>query len=274
MNDMFNSPLTQSKPSEKADVFKKLHYSEDLLVLPNIWDVAGATLLEETGYRAVATASAAIARANGYRDGENIPFDLVLSILSQIVKAVGVPVTADIESGYASDAATLKTNIRKLIGTGVAGINMEDSDPRTRRLLSIEAQAERIRLIRRVAEREGVRLFINARTDVYLLHSDLQSETLLEQTIERGKAYVDAGADAIYPILVKDEVSIATLVEELSVPVNILATTGVPDIQVLRKLGVARVSFGPNFQKAVLLAMKKLLSDVKSEGSHRSVTGI
>jgi 2-methylisocitrate lyase-like PEP mutase family enzyme len=274
MNDMFNSPLTQSKPSEKADVFKKLHYSEDLLVLPNIWDVAGATLLEETGYRAVATASAAIARANGYRDGENIPFDLVLSILSQIVKAVGVPVTADIESGYASDAATLKTNIRKLIGTGVAGINMEDSDPRTRRLLSIEAQAERIRLIRRVAEREGVRLFINARTDVYLLHSDLQSETLLEQTIERGKAYVDAGADAIYPILVKDEVSIATLVEELSVPVNILATIGVPDIQVLRKLGVARVSFGPNFQKAVLLAMKKLLSDVKSEGSHRSVTVI
>jgi 2-methylisocitrate lyase-like PEP mutase family enzyme len=274
MNDMFNSPLTQSKPSEKADVFKKLHYSEDLLVLPNIWDVAGATLLEETGYRAVATASAAIARANGYRDGENIPFDLVLSILSQIVKAVGVPVTADIESGYASDAATLKTNIRKLIETGIAGINMEDSDPRTRRLLSIEAQAERIRLIRRVAEREGVRLFINARTDVYLLHSDLQSETLLEQTIERGKAYVDAGADAIYPILVKDEVSIATLVEELSVPVNILATIGVPDIQVLRKLGVARVSFGPNFQKAVLLAMKKLLSDVKSEGSHRSVTGI
>jgi 2-methylisocitrate lyase-like PEP mutase family enzyme len=274
MNDMFNSPLTQSKPSEKADVFKKLHYSEDLLVLPNLWDVAGATLLEETGYRAVATASAAIARANGYRDGENIPFDLVLSILSQIVKAVGVPVTADIESGYASDAATLKTNIRKLIETGIAGINMEDSDPRTRRLLSIEAQAERIRLIRRVAEREGVRLFINARTDVYLLHSDLQSETLLEQTIERGKAYVDAGADAIYPILVKDEVSIATLVEELSVPVNILATIGVPDIQVLRKLGVARVSFGPNFQKAVLLAMKKLLSDVKSEGSHRSVTGI
>ncbi|MEO6617972.1 MAG: isocitrate lyase/phosphoenolpyruvate mutase family protein [Dyadobacter sp.] len=271
---MFNSPLTQSKPSEKADVFKKLHYSEDLLVLPNIWDVAGATLLEETGYRAVATASASIARANGYHDGENVPFEMVLSILSQIVKSVSVPVTADIESGYASDAATLKTNIRKLIGTGIAGINIEDSDPRTHRLLSIEIQAERIGLIRRVAEREGVRLFINARTDVYLRHSDLQPEARLEQSIERGKAYVDAGADAVYPILVKDEDAIATLVQELSVPVNILATTGVSDIQVLRKLGVARVSFGPNFQKAVLLAMNKLLSEVKSEGSHYPVTGI
>ena len=274
MDHMFNSPLTQSKPSEQADVFKKLHYSEDLLVLPNIWDAAGATLLEEAGYRAVATASAAIARANGYQDGENIPFEIVLSILSQIVKSVSVPVTADIESGYASDAATLKTNIRRLIETGIAGINIEDSDPGTRKLLSIDAQAERIRLIRRVAEREGVRLFINARTDVYLLRPDLEPEVRLEQTIERGRAYVDAGADSVYPILVKDEASIASLVQELSVPVNILATAGVSDIQVLRKLGVARVSFGPNFQKAVLSAMKKLLSEVKSEGSHRSVTGI
>lgn len=205
MNDMFNSPLTQSKPSEKADVFKKLHYSEDLLVLPNIWDAAGATLLEEAGYRAVATASAAIARANGYQDGENIPFEMVLSILSQIVKSVSVPVTADIESGYASDFTTLKTNIRRLIEIGIVGINIEDSSPRTHQLLSIEANAERIRLIRRVAEREGVRLFINARTDVYLLHSDLEPEARLEQTIERGRAYVDAGADSVYPILVKDE---------------------------------------------------------------------
>jgi 2-methylisocitrate lyase-like PEP mutase family enzyme len=270
---MFNSPLIQSKPSEKADVFKKLHYSEDLLVLPNIWDAAGATLLEEAGYRAVATASAAIARAHGYQDGENIPFEIVLNILSQIVKSVGVPVTADIESGYASDQLTLKTNIRRLIGTGIAGINIEDSDPKTRRLLTVSAQADRIRLIRRVAEREGIRLFINARTDVYLLHPDLEPEARLEQTIERSKAYVDAGADCIYPILVKDEASIGALVKELSVPVNILATAGVPDLHILRKLGVARVSFGPNFQKAILLAMKKLLSEVKGEGSHRSITG-
>lgn len=93
MNDMFNSPLAQIKPSEKADVFKKLHYSEDLLVLPNIWDAAGATLLEEAGYRAVATASAAIARANGYQDGENMPFETVLLAMKKLLSDVNSEVS-------------------------------------------------------------------------------------------------------------------------------------------------------------------------------------
>ncbi|MCE7066328.1 isocitrate lyase/phosphoenolpyruvate mutase family protein [Dyadobacter sp. CY326] len=265
---------TRSTQSEKADLLKKLHYSKQMLVLPNIWDAAGAALLEEAGYHAVATASAAIARANGFQDGEKMPFEQALNVITQIVNAVEVPVTADIESGYAMDWSELKNNIRKVLATGVAGINIEDSDPKTNQLLPTEWQVERIRLIRKVAEKAGVRLFINARTDVFLKPSSLSNEEKLEVALERGCAYADAGADGIYPIFVQDEAAIAALVNEFSVPVNILITKGTPELQTLHKLGVTRVSFGPNFQKAMLLAMKASLKQMKENFRHSPITGL
>ncbi|MCE7071724.1 isocitrate lyase/phosphoenolpyruvate mutase family protein [Dyadobacter sp. CY327] len=260
--------------SEKADLLKKLHYSKQMLVLPNIWDVTGAALLEETGYPAVATASAAIARAHGYQDGEKIPFELALNVIGQIVNAVEVPVTADIESGYATDLQGLKANVRKILATGVAGINIEDSDPKINQLLPVDLQAERIRLIRKTAEKAGVRLFINARTDVFLKPSTLTSDEKLKLAIERGCAYADAGADGIYPIFLQEEGAIAALVKEFSVPVNILITKGTPELKQLENLGVARVSFGPNFQKAMLLAMKASLKQIKETFSHNAITSV
>ncbi|WP_026628628.1 isocitrate lyase/PEP mutase family protein [Dyadobacter alkalitolerans] len=260
--------------SEKADLLKKLHYSKQMLVLPNIWDVTGAALLEETGYPAVATASAAIARAHGYQDGEKIPFELALNVISQIVNAVEVPVTADIESGYATDLQGLRANVRKILATGVAGINIEDRDPKTNQLLPLDLQAERIRMIRKTAEKAGVRLFINARTDVFLKPSTLTNDEKLKLAIERGCAYADAGADGIYPILVQEESAIAALVKEFPVPVNILITKGTPELTQLQNLGVARVSFGPNFQKAMLLAMKASLKQIKETFSHTGITAV
>jgi len=262
----------KSTQSEKADLFKKLHYSKQMLVLPNIWDVTGAALLEETGYPAVATASAAIARANGYQDGEKMPFDQALNVITQIVNAVEVPVTADIESGYATDLQGLKANMRKIIATGVAGINIEDSDPKTNELLPLDMQVERIRLIRKVADKAGVRLFINARTDVFLKPSTLDNDEKLKIAIERGCAYTDAGADGIYPIFVHNEAVIESMVKEFSVPVNIIITKGTPELATLQKLGVARVSFGPNFQKAMLLAMKTSLKNVRDKFRHNQIT--
>ncbi|MCF2506933.1 isocitrate lyase/phosphoenolpyruvate mutase family protein [Dyadobacter sp. CY107] len=264
----------KSTQSEKADLFKKLHYSKQMLVLPNIWDVTGAALLEETGYQAVATASAAIARANGFQDGEKIPFEQALNVITQIVNAVEVPVTADIESGYATDLQELKINVRKILATGVAGINIEDSDAKTNELLPVDLQVERIRLIRKVAEKAGVRLFINARTDVFLKPGSLTNDEKLKVAIERGCAYADAGADGIYPIFVQDEAAIAALVNEFVVPVNILITKGTPELEKLQKLGVARVSFGPNLQKAMLLAMKTSLKSMKEKFSHSLITDV
>ena len=232
---MFNSrAIRMSSQSEKADLLKKLHHSGKMLVLPNIWDAAGAVLLESLGYPAVATASAAIARAHGYDDGERIPFDLLLAIVSQIVKSVDVPVTVDIETGYATDNEALKSNIRRLIAAGVAGINIEDTDVLTREMLPIAEQVEKLKLIGRVAERESTRLFVNARTDVFLVSPGLSEDQKLALAIERGRAYVEAGADGIYPIFATEEEAVKTLVNALKVPVNILAKDGSPDLDVLQ----------------------------------------
>ncbi|WP_019940141.1 isocitrate lyase/PEP mutase family protein [Dyadobacter beijingensis] len=262
-----------STQSEKADLLKKLHHSGKMLVLPNIWDAAGALLLEKLGYPAVATASAAIARAHGYEDGERIPFDFLLAIVSQIVKSVDLPVTVDIETGYAGDHETLKSNIKKLIAAGVAGINIEDTDVRSRELVPVNEQAEKLKLIGRVAERANTRLFINARTDIFLVKTDLSEEQKLAHAIERGRAYVEAGADGVYPIFATDESTIKTLVGALKVPVNVLARVGAPDLDVLQRLGVARVSFGPNVHRTTLLALESMLGSVKEGLSHRPVTG-
>ncbi|SDE33483.1 2-Methylisocitrate lyase, PEP mutase family [Dyadobacter soli] len=258
--------------SEKADLLKKLHHSGKMLVLPNIWDAAGAVLLENLGYPAVATASAAIARAHGYEDGERIPFDLLLAIVAQIAKSVNVPVTVDLETGYAADNETLKSNIRRLIAAGVAGINIEDSDVRTRELLPLEEQVEKLKLIARVADRENTRLFINARTDIFLVNPGLSEDQKLALAIERARAYVGAGAGSIYPIFATGEDTIKTLVNALKVPVNILAKSDTPDLDVLQKLGVARVSFGPNLHRATLLSMEAMLKTVKETRSHYPVT--
>lgn len=272
---MFNSrPIQMNSQSEKADLLKKLHHSGKMLVLPNIWDAAGAVMLESLGYPAVATASAAIARAHGYEDGEHIPFDFLLGIVAQIVKSVSVPVTVDMEAGYAADNEALKANIRRLIAAGVAGINIEDSDVRTRELLPVGEQVEKLKLIARVAERENTRLFINARTDVFLLNPDWTEDQKLALAIERGRAYVEAGAGSIYPIFATEEETLKTLVNALKVPINAIAKSGAPDLDVLQKLGVTRVSFGPNVHRATLLSMETLLKDVKESLSHKPVTDL
>lgn len=270
---MFNSrAIRMSTQSEKADLLKKLHHSGKMLVLPNIWDAAGAVMLESLGYPAVATASAAIARAHGYEDGERIPFELLLAIVTQIAKSVNVPVTVDLETGYAADNEALKSNIRRLIAAGVAGINIEDTDVLTREMVPVEEQVEKLKLIGRVTDRENTRLFVNARTDIFLVNPSLPEDQKLALAIERGRAYVEAGADGIYPIFATAEETIKTLVNALKVPVNVLAKTGVPDLEVLQRLGVARVSFGPNLHRATLLSMDAMLKIVKETTSHLPVT--
>lgn len=260
---MNNTPeITQRA---KADAFRVLHNNGQMLVLPNIWDSLGALLLQNLGYAAVATASASIAFTNGYDDGEHIPFTNLLSILKRIVNHVDIPVTADIESGYAKDNTTLEANIRKLIDTGIVGINIEDTNKQNGQLLSIEEQCEKIQLIKKVASEMNLPLFINARTDVYLKAKPDDSATeKLTEVIKRGKAYLAAGGDCFFPVFMKDIQDIKTLVTELGAPVNIIAVPGVPDLKALKDIGVARVSIGPGFLKTAILAMKELALTLKN----------
>ncbi len=247
---------------EKAKRFYDLHHCGKLLILPNIWDSLGAMLLEDMDYPAVATASAAVAFANGYDDGENIPFNELLAILKRIAEKVNIPVTADIESGYAHNEQQLKQNIQQIIEAGVVGINIEDTDKKTNTLLPVEVQCEKIKLIKKVSEEMNVPVFINARTDVYLRSTTANNK--LEETIKRGFAYKDAGADCFYPITMNSAEDIGTTVQQLEMPVNIIIMPGIPALMDLEKMGVARVSLGPGFLKYAIKAMKNLAEKLKS----------
>ncbi|MFA5298035.1 MAG: isocitrate lyase/phosphoenolpyruvate mutase family protein [Lutibacter sp.] len=249
----------------KAKQFHKLHHSGKMLVLPNIWDSLGAVLLESLQYPAIATASASMAFTNGYNDGENLPFNDFLTLLTKITKSVAIPVTADIESGYASGDKQLEENIKQFISTGIVGINIEDSDKATNTLIPTEIQCNKIRLIKSVSAKMGISLFINVRTDVYIHGEEFETaESKLEETIKRGLAYKSAGADCFYPIVMRQEQDIKKTIEQLQMPINILTLPGIPELSTLNKMGVARVSLGPSFLKIAIRAMKDIAVKLKN----------
>lgn len=256
---------------EKAHQLYQLHHSNKILILPNVWDILGAKLLESINYSAIATASASIAYTNGYLDGEKIPFNYVLSILSKIANSVNVPVTADIESGYTVNETQLQENIKELLKSGIVGINIEDTNHNTKSLFSIQSQCERIKIIRTVARELDIPLFINARADVLLYDKDFSTdETQIEELINRGLAYKEAGADCFYPIVLRQKSSIEKLVKQLNMPINILTLPEIPSLKELHDIGVARVSLGPSFLKIALQGMQQLAIELKDlEGLSR-----
>jgi 2-methylisocitrate lyase-like PEP mutase family enzyme len=259
---------------EKAKQFYDLHHSGKLLILPNIWDVLGAKLLEDLGYPAIATASAAVAYSNGYNDGENISFNEVLYILKHIANSVNVPVTADIESGYAANETELEKNIHQLIDTGIVGINIEDTDKQSKTLLPLEMQCERIELIKKISHERNMPLFINARTDTFVHEKNFASQQQqLDETIKRGNAYKAAGADCFYPILAHNQQHIQTIVEAMNMPVNILMMPGIPELNVLQQMGVARVSLGPGFLKYAVKAMRGLALKLQQQEGLNEIVG-
>lgn len=255
-----------TKPTQKEKALKlyALHHTGKLLILPNIWDALGAILLESLEFPAVATASASIAFSNGYNDGEQLPFNDVLARLKQIANSVDVPVTADIESAYATTDAQLRNNISQLLDTGIVGINIEDTTTDTKAIYSLEEQCKRIRIIKEVAQERDIPLFINARTDV-LLHGQLfkSEEEKFDEIIKRGLAYKEAGAGCFYPILMKKEEDIKRLYELIEFPINVLTFPGIPPLKNLEEIGVARVSLGPNYLKLALKTMKDMATKLK-----------
>ena len=259
-----------STQKEKAIIFRDLHHSPKLLLLPNIWDVLGGALLKDLGFPAIATASASIAYANGYLDGEQIPFKELISIVRKITNGVSLPVSVDFESGYAKTTSQLRTNVAKLIEAGAIGINIEDTDHSTGKLYSVARQAQRIETIREVAEKVNLPLFINARTDVFIPGKFYgENNNMLDETILRGNTYRAAGADGFYPILLNKMDLIKQIVMEIQMPLNILLAPRVTDLKKLEEAGVARVSLGPGFLRASIYAMKAYATELKSLTSDR-----
>ncbi|HET9825631.1 MAG TPA: isocitrate lyase/phosphoenolpyruvate mutase family protein [Chitinophagaceae bacterium] len=269
---MIRNPVT-SRQTEKAKRFYDLHHQGKLLILPNIWDPLGAILLESLGYPAVATASASVAFSNGYDDGENIAFTDVLNILKKITNSVDIPVSADVERGFAENDTELRENTRQLIQTGIVGINIEDTEKKTNSLLPIEVQCQRIRAIKEVAKEMGVPLFINARTDVYIRGKGLDTpQSRFDETLKRGVAYKAAGADCFYPITLSDRDDLKKLIEQLQMPVNVVTIAGLPQLSSLDEVGVARVSLGPSFLKIAIRSMKNLATKLQNYDGLSDIT--
>ncbi|MCH7756357.1 isocitrate lyase/phosphoenolpyruvate mutase family protein [candidate division KSB1 bacterium] len=255
---------------QKAEKFLALHHEPKLLVLPNIWDPLGARLLEGLGYPAVATASAAVAYSLGYDDGQKIKFDAMLDVIERIASSVAVPMTADIERGYAEHPQEIAENIRQVMHAGAVGINFEDSSFEGGPLQPIDFQCERIQAIRNMADKEGIPLVINARIDVFMRSAEISPSEKIAETISRGKAYLDAGADCLYPIGPGDVETLKRIREETEAPINVYASKLAASMKELAAIGISRLSLGPGLIRASLTTMRNVAQQLLDYGPYDS----
>lgn len=240
-----------------AERLRELH-SDEMLVLPNAWDAASATIVAEAGFPVVATASNAIAAMLGYPDGEGAPWHEMFAAAGRIARAVSVPVTVDAEAGYGMQPREL---VDRLLEIGAVGCNLEDSDHRAGGLREAGAQAEWLAAVRSAADDAGVPIVINARVDAFLPNSGVAGPDRVPEAVRRGRIYLGAGADCIYPIGMQNRSDIATLVNDLPGPVNGNTNEGL-GLVALRELGVARVSYGPRFYRAALQHLKSGIEEL------------
>lgn len=230
----------------KAKTFAALHRKNDPVILYNVWDAGTAEAVAEAGASAIATGSWSVAAAQGYPDGEKIPLELLATIVRRIVESVSLPVTVDLEGGYGRRPEQVAQTAETIIGTGAVGINFEDQVVGGEGLYEIAEQAARIAAMRQRAERLGVPLFINARTDLFLKQRDRSRHPeLLAAATERARAYEEAGASGFFAPRLLDEPLIAELCEATALPVNILQFDEAPPPTRLAELGVRRISHGP-----------------------------
>ncbi len=267
--------MTQTATShlvQKAERLRALHHGDRLLLLPNIWDPGGARMLESLGYPAVATASAAVAYSLGYDDGQQITLDAMLDVVGRVAASVNVPVTADMEAGYAQLPRDVAENMRRVLRAGAVGINLEDSSRAGEVLFDVGVQFERIQAVRKMAQEEGVPLVINARTDVYLPRVTMAENERFDQALQRAKAYLEAGADCFYPIMLGDLETLKKLYEAIRAPINVFAPTCRATLRELEDAGIARLSLGPGLMRASLTRMRKIAVELQNYGSFDSFT--
>ncbi|MGW4423544.1 isocitrate lyase/PEP mutase family protein [Streptosporangium sp. NPDC004631] len=258
---------------DKAELFHSLHTGGEVLVLANAWDVASACLVEEAGARAVATTSAGVAWSLGAPDGDRLDRDRALDLVARVAAAVGVPVTADIESGFADTPEGVAETVRGVLDAGAVGVNIEDarydgSSP----LRPVQEQCDRIAAARQAADAAGIPLYINARADVYLCAVG-DPAGRLDATLERATAYLAAGASGVFVPGVVDPATVSALTGAIAAPLNILAGPGAPAVAELAGLGVARVSVGSKVVAAAYAAARQATRELLTEGTYTGLAG-
>lgn len=253
--------MTSGEQKDRAEHFRELHRGPSILVLPNAWDAASARIFEAEGFPAVATTSAGVANSLGYADGEYVPLDELLFVIRRITATVQIPVTADMEAGFGSTVEAVAETVRQVVQAGAIGINIEDSVKGGEfRLLEADEMVQRVTAIRTLAAEMGVPLFINARTDAF--HHPAEAEIRFVEAVRRANEYLAVGADCAFVPFVSDRDIIARLAKDINGPLNILATAGVPPIDELEALGVARISMGSGPCRASMALTQQIARDL------------
>ena len=245
--------------AEKAAELLRLHTDPELLVVVNVWDVISATVVADVpGTKALATASHSIAATLGYPDGERIPLDLMIDMVGRVAAAVDLPVSADLEAGYGDAGET----VRRAIGVGIVGANLEDQ------MKPLSEAVQAVASVVKAGEAEGVPFVLNARTDAFVKAGDRDRKDVVADAVERGRAFLDAGASCVFVPGLLDEPTVVALVEGIGERrVSVINVPGSLPQSRLAELGVARVSFGPWTQRATLTHLADLAADLYAGGA-------
>lgn len=250
-------PPGKSGTKERALAFGRLHVKGQPIVLFNAWDAGSAQVVARAGAKAIATGSWSVAAAHGYEDRERIPLEVVLANIREIVAAVDLPVSVDLESGYGATPDAVAATARLVLEAGAIGFNLEDRLIGGEGLRSVSDQSARLGAVRRVADDLGVPAFINARTDLFIKAEPSRHDTaLVDAALERADAYAKAGASGFFAIALIDEELIRRLCSACALPVNILALPKAPSAARLAELGVSRISYGPGPYRLAMRALE------------------
>jgi 2-methylisocitrate lyase-like PEP mutase family enzyme len=241
--------------TDKARAFAALHRPGAPLILYNVWDAGSAKAVAEAGAPALATGSWSVAAAQGFTDAESLPLDLAIANAERVVRAVNVPVSIDFEGGYAVEPERLAANMKRLAATGAVGCNFEDQVIGGEGIHPVAVQCERIRAARAAA---GTDFFLNARTDIFLkAPGEKHDPAMVEQALDRGRAYAEAGASGFFVPGLADLDLLARVCEGSPLPVNFMAFPGAPSAAEVAAAGVARISHGPFPYRTMLNALKQ-----------------
>src|SRR5262245_13544506 len=262
-------PANVAAANAKSRRLRELVRAPEILVMPGAYDVLSALLFEQMGFKAIQGTSGGIAASLGYPDGEIMSRDLFVEITGKFAAAVSVPVNADGERGYGDDEDEIKETVRRLIALGVAGMNLEDGaggkPGGTRDLVELSEQLRKIKAVMETKRALGSEFFLNARVDAFHVIAD--PKKALDEAIQRGNAYAEAGGDCIFYLFVHSRDIIGRLAKEVKAPISILAGPQAPSVSELQDLGVARVSYGSAFLKAAIGGTRKLAQEILEKGT-------
>lgn len=250
-----------------AETFFELHKGPAPLLTGNVWDVGSAIAFEKSGYKAIATSSAALANALGYEDGENLPVEWLLEAVKRIIARVNIPLSVDMERGYSNTIQGIVENVDRLYGLGAVGMNIEDSvRGAARELQPVSEFCKKLEALSNHLAQRNMKFFVNARTDAYLTGHP----SPLAESVARAGAYENAGANGVFVPFALAAEDIKTIVQATSLPVHVMYHQQLPPFKELGQLGVRRVSMGPFVYRSMMAALDKHIQAIRDQQAYQA----